>query len=117
MVNAYKMIDPLKEDYTAEEIEKYLSDWDNLEDTGWFDNPTKNIADYTFDHKSCDDLKQFLSKGREIIRHRLMEKKQVNSLHEQDLLCRSCGKRSPDICGGCVSSIAQETGDAARNSR
>tara|TARA_R110002051_G_C8603507_1_gene480804 strand:- start:63 stop:278 length:216 start_codon:yes stop_codon:yes gene_type:complete len=71
------MIEPLKEDYSKEEIEKYLSDWDNLEDTGWFNNPNKNIADHTFHHKKCDDLKQFLSKGREIIRQRLMDKKRT----------------------------------------
>jgi DNA-binding transcriptional MerR regulator len=71
------MIELLKEDYSKEEIEKYLSDWDNLEDTGWFNNPNKNIAEYTFHHKKCDDLKQFLAKGREIIRQRLMDKKRT----------------------------------------
>ena len=71
------MIEPLKEDYTKEDIEKYLNDWDNLEETGWFNNPSENINEYTLHHKECDNLKQFLSKGREIIRQRLMEKKKA----------------------------------------
>lgn len=31
--------------------------------------------------------------------------------------CSSCGKNTPEICGSCVSDIAQATGDQAYNSR
>ena len=33
------------------------------------------------------------------------------------VVCSCCGKNAPEICGSCVSDIAQETGDAAYNSR
>lgn len=35
----------------------------------------------------------------------------------QDVVCSCCGKNTPEICGSCVSDIAQETGDAAYNNR
>jgi len=34
-----------------------------------------------------------------------------------DAVCSCCGKNTPEICGSCVSDIAQETGDAAYHSR
>lgn len=72
------MAEQLKNDYSREEIEKYLSDWDNLADTGWFNNPNNDISDYTFHHKNYSNLRDFLSKGREIIRQRLVDKKNPN---------------------------------------
>ena len=33
------------------------------------------------------------------------------------VVCRCCGNNTPEICSSCVSDIAQETGDAAYNSR
>lgn len=47
------------------EIEKYLSDFDNLIECKAIKND--NIGEYTFDHKEMD-LYEFLAKGREIIR-------------------------------------------------
>lgn len=68
-------MEALKEDYTADEIKKYLDDLDNLIDTGWFNNPNTKIDEFTFYHKYCKNLKEFILKGREIIRQRLMDKK------------------------------------------
>ena len=36
---------------------------------------------------------------------------------EAILKCGRCGKHQAEICGSCVSDIAQETGDQAYNSR
>ncbi len=36
---------------------------------------------------------------------------------EMEQACSCCGKNAPEICGSCVSDIAQETGDAAYHSR
>lgn len=58
-----------------EAIEKYLIDFDNLYQTGWFNNPNSDITDYTFHHKNVKDLKHFLFIGREIIRQSLMDEK------------------------------------------
>ena len=57
------------EEFTKEDIDKYLSDLSNLLDTGWFNNPRTDIADYTFYHKNFKNLRQFVSKGMYIISH------------------------------------------------
>ena len=59
------------------EIKNYLNDWDNLEETGWFDNPKKDISSYTFYNKDCENLNHFLSKGRNMITQ-LLAKKEIN---------------------------------------
>ena len=43
------MIEPLKEDYTKEELKQYLDDLDNLVETGWFKNDS--IKDFSYHHK------------------------------------------------------------------
>lgn len=62
--------------YVAEdkvkEIDNYLSDLDNLIDTGHF--PNDSVRDYTFWHKEMG-LKQFIIKGRELIRQLIMKEK------------------------------------------
>ena len=65
------MIEPLKEDYTKEELKQYLDDLDNLVETGWFKNDS--IKDFSYHHKDYN-LKQFILKGRELIRQSLIEK-------------------------------------------
>jgi hypothetical protein len=55
-----------------DELEKYLNDLDNLIDTGHF--PKESVKDYTFHHKNLT-LDEFVKKGREHLRHALMEKK------------------------------------------
>ena len=52
----------MKKHRTIEELEKYLSDFDNLSETGHFQEI--EIKDYVFHHKEMT-LKEFLSKGRE----------------------------------------------------
>jgi len=54
------------------EIEEWLSDFDNLQETGYF--PKVKIKEAVFYHKEMG-LNEFLSKGREIIRQTLMFKK------------------------------------------
>jgi len=56
------------------ELEQYLNDLDNLLDTGHF--PKESVKDYTFYHKDLT-LKEFVQKGRELIRESLMTKKGV----------------------------------------
>ena len=56
------------------EIDQYLNDLDNLMDTGHFSNDS--VRDYTFHHKEMG-LKQFVSKGRELIRQLIMREKGV----------------------------------------
>lgn len=47
-----------------------------------------------------------------------MEKELVkNNAVLHGVVCSCCGKNAPEICGSCVSDIAQQTGDAAYNSR
>lgn len=65
------MIEPLNEYYTKEELKKYLDDLDNLVETGWFKNDS--IKDHTYYHKDYN-VKQFILKGRELIRQSLVEK-------------------------------------------
>ena len=55
----------------AKEIEHYLSDLDNLLETGHF--PKSIVKDYVFYHKDLN-LKEFIQKGREIIRQSLTVK-------------------------------------------
>ena len=38
------------------------------------------------------------------------------ALHIDSIVCSCCGKNTPEICGSCVSDIAQSTGDAAYHS-
>ena len=54
------------------EIEQYLSDLDNLIETGHFKK--ESVKDYTFFHKDLT-LKEFIQKGRELIRESLVSKK------------------------------------------
>lgn len=56
----------------VEDLDQWLDDFDNLVETGHFDN--KKIKDYVHHHKEMD-MKQFLSKGREIIRQSWLYKK------------------------------------------
>lgn len=56
----------------VKEIDRYLNDLDNLIDTSHFHNET--ISDYTHYHKGFS-LKQFILKGREIIRITLIKEK------------------------------------------
>ena len=55
-----------------EKAEKYLSDFDNLKETGHF--PKIDIKDFTYYHKDLT-LEEFLCLGREIIRLKLVEEK------------------------------------------
>ena len=57
-----------------EEIEQYLNDLDNLLDTGHFSK--ESVKGYTFYHKDLT-LKEFVQKGRELIRESIMAKKCV----------------------------------------
>lgn len=52
-------------DKKNKDLENYLTDLDNLIDTGWFSNDS--ITDYSFNHKGLT-LKEFILKGREHIR-------------------------------------------------
>ncbi len=54
------------------EVENYLSDLDNLIDTGHFKED--DITDYTFNHKELN-LKDFVIKGREVIRSLFVDRK------------------------------------------
>ena len=54
------------------EVENYLSDLDNLIDTGHFKKD--DITDYTFNHKELN-LKDFVIKGRQVIRSLFVDKK------------------------------------------
>ncbi len=54
------------------EIENYLSDLDNLIDTEHFEKD--DISDYVFHHKELNK-KDFVIKGREIIRSLFVDKK------------------------------------------
>lgn len=54
---------------TIKELQRYIDDLDSLMQTGWF--PNKKVTDYTFYHRAMS-LREFISKGREIIREYLM---------------------------------------------
>ena len=41
----------------------------------------------------------------------------IKELSLFSVTCSCCGKNRPEICGSCVSDIAQETGSAALESR
>lgn len=56
------------------EIENYLSDLDNLIDCGHFEED--EIKDFTFYHKEMNK-KDFVIKGREVIRSLFVDKKQL----------------------------------------
>jgi hypothetical protein len=58
------------------ELENYLSDFDNLQETGHFES--EKLKDNVFYHKEMD-MKEFLAKGREIIRQSLMFKKGLST--------------------------------------
>ena len=66
-----RIVDEFKTDLTVKEIKEWLSDFDNLYDTGHFIDV--NIDEYVFYHKG-KKLKQFLSIGREIIRKTFIKK-------------------------------------------
>ena len=55
----------------AKQLDQWLDDFDNLVETGHFEN--KKIEQHVHHHKEMD-MKQFLSKGREIIRQSWMYK-------------------------------------------
>ena len=62
------------EEFNIEQIENYLSDLDNLVDTGHFSEIS--VERYTHHHKEMH-LKQFIGKGREIIRQATMKEKEM----------------------------------------
>lgn len=65
-----KVIEELTlENKRKEELRQYLDDLDNLIETSWFKNDS--IKDYAHYHKDYT-IKQFILKGRELIRQRLM---------------------------------------------
>jgi len=67
---------------TDEEIKEYLSDLDNLIDTGHFQN--KSVKDYTFHHKGLT-LVDFVAKGRELIRNYLLSRlRRQPPINEED---------------------------------
>lgn len=59
-----------------DKLHKWLDDFDNLNETGHFDN--QKIEHYVHHYKGMD-MKEFLSVGREIIRLSLMYKKRINN--------------------------------------
>jgi len=63
------------------ELERYLSDLDNLIETNHF-HPNQSVKDYTFHHKNMT-LKEFVEKGRELIRQLLMIEKSLLNTKEQ----------------------------------
>ncbi len=62
-------------------LEKYLDDLDNLLETGWF--PDDKIEEAVFYHKELT-LKEFVSKGREIIRQRIITEKLEKRINKKD---------------------------------
>jgi hypothetical protein len=58
-----------RQDYNQQEVEEYLIDLDNLIDTGHFRK--ESVRDFTYYHKDMT-LRDFVSKGREIIRQSLI---------------------------------------------
>lgn len=56
---------------SANELDQWLDDFDNLVETGHFEN--QQIKEHVHYHEEMD-MKQFLSKGREIIRQAWMYK-------------------------------------------
>ncbi|QQV91475.1 hypothetical protein M1M25_gp042 [Tenacibaculum phage Gundel_1] len=47
---------------------------------------------------------------------RLIKENQWLKKKQEEIKCSSCGKGTPELCGSCVSDIAQETGEQAINS-
>ena len=56
---------------TTREMDQWIDDFDNLFESGHFDN--QEIKDHVFYHNEMD-MKQFLARGREMIRQSLMYK-------------------------------------------
>ena len=62
------------------DLENYLSDLDNLIDTGWF--PKDSVKECTYYHKGFT-LRDFIGKGREYIRQYLVDENQENTEQEK----------------------------------
>jgi len=74
----------------------------------------EEIAQWVIDNRYPQSEKQKVSDTE--MYHNLVDSI-ANLCNLPVVVCSCCGKNTPEICGSCVSDIAQETGEQAINCR